>query len=70
MRKKVTIQIFIFSLLFTQISLRADSVENEEYDLELKIHCPIKNLRVGDEIPIIFTITNNGTREYKYEKRN
>ena len=70
MKKKITIQIFILSLLFTQISHSTDSSENEEYDLELKIHCSEKNLYVGDEIPIVFTITNNDIREYKYEKRN
>ena len=30
-------------------------------DLALSIHCPEKDLKQGDEIPIVFTITNEGS---------
>jgi hypothetical protein len=48
--------------------VRAD--ESKEYDLKLAVRCPLKNISRGDEIPIIFTITNNGPSPYSYEKRN
>jgi hypothetical protein len=47
-----------------------DLNQNEEYNLKLRIRCSAKNLQVGDEIPIIFTIANKGEQEYQYETRN
>lgn len=64
--------LFLIIILGTLIHFAygSDSNQNEEYNLELKINCPAKSLQVGDEIPIEFTITNNDTREYKYETHN
>jgi len=44
--------------------------ESTEYDLALAIRCPLKNISRGDEIAIIFTITNNGPSTYSYDKRH
>ena len=38
--------------------------------LALSIRCPLPELRLGDEIPIEFIITNQGTNEYSYRDRN
>jgi hypothetical protein len=37
------------------------------YDLTLTIRCPVKDIRVGDEIPIIFTITNRGQHVFEID---
>ena len=42
----------------------------EIMDLSLTIHCPEDEIKQGDEIPIVFTITNNGESPYTYDKRN
>jgi len=42
----------------------------EIMDLSLTIHCPEDEIKQGDEIPIVFTITNNGESPYSYDKRN
>lgn len=47
-----------------------DLNQNEGYNLKLRIRCSAKNLQVGDEIPIIFTIANKGERTYQYDTRN
>jgi len=38
--------------------------------LSLAIRCTNEVLQAGDEIPIEFIITNQGTNDYKYENRN
>jgi len=40
--------------------------EGKKPDLELAIQCPVREIKRGDEIPIIFTITNRGSSEYFY----
>jgi len=39
-------------------------------NLELVIRCPKKSIRQGDEIPIVFTITNRGKSSYSYDMRD
>ena len=39
-------------------------------NLTLTIHCLEDEIKQGDEIPIVFTITNNGESLYSYDKRN
>ena len=64
-------QITLRSCLFILALGLADQLsESAEYDLQLSIHCPKKDLKRGDEIPIVFTITNKGESTYSYEKRN
>jgi len=41
-----------------------------EYDLTLTIRCPAKDIKQGDEIPIVFTIMNNGRTPYPYDTRS
>ena len=38
----------------------------EVIDLSLTIHCPKSDVKQGDEIPIVFTITNKGKSPYSY----
>lgn len=38
--------------------------------LSLNIHCDRAGLKVGDEVPIVFTIKNEGTSQYDYQDRN
>jgi hypothetical protein len=70
MKKGKYCQILLWGIIFIQSACGTNSSQNEEYNLELKISCPVKNLQVGDEIPIIFTIINNGNREYQYDIPN
>lgn len=46
------------------------STESGGANLELVIHCPEKSIRQGDEIPIVFTITNRGKSSYSYDTRD
>jgi len=39
-------------------------------NLTLTIHCPENDIKQGDEIPIVFTITNKGKSPYSYDDRN
>lgn len=41
-----------------------------EHDLELTIRCDKKELKRGDEIPIVFTIRNSGKNAFEYDDRN
>ena len=66
MKKSIFIQI----LVLVNITFGTGATKNNSYDLELKIHCPVRSIRVGDEIPIVFTIINKGTRDYEFEKSN
>ncbi|MBN1972987.1 MAG: hypothetical protein JW787_05070 [Sedimentisphaerales bacterium] len=70
MKKSLLLQIFLWEVIFFQTVSGTNSGEDEEYDLTLKINCPVKNLQVGDEIPIVFTITNNDSLDYQYINRN
>lgn len=70
MNNSLSIQILFVSLILVQTTFGEGSFKNDEYDLELRIHCPVTRIRVGDEIPIVFTITNKGTRDHEFDKRN
>lgn len=54
--------------------LRQFGCTQEEFkkiiNLTLTIHCPENNIKQGDEIPIVFTITNKGESPYSYDDRN
>jgi len=59
----------LFVLIVLNLSSGVQADNDIEHDLVLKIHCPQRNIRQGDEIPIIFTITNKGSSAYSFEKR-
>jgi hypothetical protein len=67
MKKRLFVLIF---LSIFQSGCRNKSAENKTKDLELSIHCPDKKILVGDEIPVVFTITNRSDQIYQYDKRN
>ncbi len=72
MKQNLTFSTILWGLMLIN-SLHAsetDLNQNEGYNLKLRIRCPAKNLKVGDEIPIIFTIANKGERTYQYDTRN
>ena len=62
-------QVLIFFIVLNFIS-GVWANNNVEHDLVLTIHCPQRNIKQGDEIPIVFTITNNGSSAHSFEKRN
>lgn len=63
MKHRITLESCLFVLLLNLANQLLGSEVNEsaEYDLALSIHCPEKDLKQGDEIPIVFTITNEGS---------
>ncbi len=61
--------LFMLALSLADQLLASRLSEIAEYDLALSIHCPKKDLKRGDEIPIVFTITNKGEATYCYEMR-
>lgn len=68
-------QLFRFVLLFVCIFWVSDSfaingLESKEYDLELVISTPLETIKEGDEIPIVFTITNMDSDLYKHDNRS
>ena len=56
--------------IILDVTLQVRANDGTEHDLTLAIRCPLKDISRGDEIPIIFTITNNGQSPYSYDKRN
>lgn len=60
--------LLVLITLSSASEVRAD--KGTEYDLTLTILCPAKDIKQGDEIPIVFTITNNGRTPYPYDTRN
>ena len=66
---KKSLFVLIFLSIF-QFDCRNKSTENGKKSLELSIGCPDKKLLVGDEIPVVFTITNRSEQLYQYDKRN
>ncbi|MBA7637078.1 hypothetical protein ES703_44712 [subsurface metagenome] len=58
----------ILALLALGVDMQAS--EAEEPNLTLTIHCPEDEIQQGDEIPVVFTISNNGESPYSYDKRN
>ena len=59
----------IFLILLMLSILTARIYADNQSNLELTIHCPKNDLKVGDEIPIVFTITNKERQSYFYTDR-
>jgi hypothetical protein len=58
----------VLGLLALGLDIHAN--EPSKPNLTLTIHRPKDEIKQGDEIPIVFTITNNGESPYSYDKRN
>lgn len=52
------------------LSLYIQANETNKPNLTLTIHCPEDEIKQGDEIPIVFTITNQGESVYSYDQRD
>jgi hypothetical protein len=65
MKKRLFVLIF---LSIFQSGCGNKSAENKMEGLELSIHCSDRNILVGDEIPVVFTITNRSDQIYRYDK--
>ncbi len=61
---------FVTVLLLGQALATTHSNDSNEIELELVIRCPKTDIKTGDEIPIIFTITNTGRISYTCEIKN
>jgi hypothetical protein len=70
MKHLVLFWVICLSLCAWLPAFTARSIENGGANLELVIHCPNKTIRRGDEIPIVFTITNRGKSSYSYDTRD
>ncbi|MGD2094539.1 MAG: hypothetical protein PVH77_05985 [Phycisphaerales bacterium] len=70
MKNGILFQVLFLIFVFLQTISNAATITNDKYALELKIHCPLKRIKQGDEIPIVFTITNKDKRAFKFEKRD
>lgn len=70
MKRLALFQVLYLSLCTWPATPAACSTESGGANLELVIHCPRKNFRRGDEIPIVFTITNRGKSSYSYDMRD
>src|SRR4030043_2188029 len=70
MKKSVFVQTILLIFILLQTDCGKKSTENEMKGLELSIHCPDRNILVGDEIPVVFTITNRREHNYRYDIPN
>ena len=56
-------------MLVAAESAKPPMVDTNEQGISLSIRCTNSVVKVGDEIPIEFLITNRGTNDYKYTNR-
>jgi tyrosine-protein phosphatase SIW14 len=66
MKRNISLRTILLAVLLLGMEVYAVSVQKAEHDLELVIRCDEKDLKRGDEIPIVFTITNTGSSVYFY----
>jgi hypothetical protein len=57
-------------LVISCLTSNVRAIDNTGYNLELTIHCTKTDIKQGDEIPIVFTITNKGNTTYRISDRN
>lgn len=70
MKRLALFQVLCLSLCTWLATPAVCSTESGGANLELVINCPEKGIRRGDEIPILFTITNRGKSSYRYDTRD
>ncbi len=58
------ISVLVLAVLVPSLDIQAN--KPGEPNLTLTIHCPKDEIKQGDEIPIVFTITNKGKSSYRY----
>ena len=63
-------QISLAVLVLSTLGVCTQGAELTDPNLTLTIHCADKRIKVGDEIPIVFTITNQGESVYSYDQRD
>lgn len=68
MKRKQFRQLLLSMIVLSSIS-NAQGHADREYVLSLAVRCPQKEFKQGDEIPIVFTITNNDPAPYTYDLR-
>ncbi len=68
---RCVIQILLLLLvLITPTFAFSLDTQDKIYNLELTIHCPKRSIEQGDEIPIVFTITNKDSSPYRLTDRS
>ncbi len=60
---------WVWIITIAGFGLIVQANEISEHRLELTIRCTKNNIKVGDEIPIVFTIINKGKSAYSYDQR-
>ena len=66
--RKATALAMVSTLLYADVATAQDDATAPE--LVVTISCPEMEYRVGDEIPVTFTVTNVGDAPYKFSTRN
>ena len=64
------LQIALIVIVLSTRGVYAQGAEFTEPNLTLTIHSAKNEIKQGDEIPIVFTITNKGETSYFYYGRN
>lgn len=70
MKKTLFIILTSVTILTSFAKACSNGIDGNETQLELVINCPSQDIKLGDEIPIVFTITNKGNEPYSYDFRS
>ncbi len=70
MKRNIFLRTILLAVLLLNMKAYALAGQNVEHGLELVIRCDEKDLKRGDEIPIVFRITNKGQTVYEYDDRD
>ena len=70
MRRVVVLEMALALTILSAPPVCGQTLADVEHDLELVIRCDQKDLKRGDEIPIVFRLTNKGETVYKYDDRD
>ena len=66
MRCRTLLRVLGLALALGGVTFEVSAEEGARQALEVRIECPLEEIKVGDEIPIVFTITNSGNSVYFY----
>ena len=70
MRRVVVLEMALALTILSAPAVCGQTFTDVEHELELVIRCDEKGLKRGDEIPIVFRITNKGDSPFKYIDRD
>lgn len=70
MKRSISLSTLFSTILLLSMAAHAPADQNVEHALELTISSVRGELKRGDEIPILFKITNKGQAVHKYEDRS